>query len=298
MSERVPPHTEPDYEPAYPVPPEPRFLPGTTIEIVRAIVLPGPPRHVLFDFDGTLSLIREGWPEIMVPMMVEELLATGTSETAAELERYCREFVMRLNGKQTIYQMIRLAEEVERRGGRPRDPVEYKREYHRRLLERIDSRRRGLREGRIPPEDLLVPYSYEILQALQERGCLLYLASGTDEVYVREEAALLRIDRFFEGRIFGAVDAYQTFSKAAVIERILWTHAVGGNSLVGFGDGYVEIQNVKEAGGVAVAVASDERGRSGRPDPWKRERLIGAGADLVVPDYRDWSRLLAILHLP
>ena len=41
-----------------------------------------PPRHVLFDFDGTLSLIREGWPEVMVPMMVEVLQATGTERDA------------------------------------------------------------------------------------------------------------------------------------------------------------------------------------------------------------------------
>ena len=27
--------------------------------------------HVLFDFDGTLSLIRQGWPEVMVRMFVE-----------------------------------------------------------------------------------------------------------------------------------------------------------------------------------------------------------------------------------
>ena len=29
--------------------------------------------HVLFDFDGTLSLIREGWPEVMLPMFEEML---------------------------------------------------------------------------------------------------------------------------------------------------------------------------------------------------------------------------------
>ena len=29
--------------------------------------------HVLFDFDGTLSLVRQGWPEIMVPMFAEIL---------------------------------------------------------------------------------------------------------------------------------------------------------------------------------------------------------------------------------
>ena len=27
--------------------------------------------HVLFDFDGTLSLVRQGWPEVMVPMFTE-----------------------------------------------------------------------------------------------------------------------------------------------------------------------------------------------------------------------------------
>src|SRR6266852_8755842 len=29
--------------------------------------------HVLFDFDGTLSLIRQGWPEVMIPMFAEML---------------------------------------------------------------------------------------------------------------------------------------------------------------------------------------------------------------------------------
>ncbi len=57
----------------------------------------------------------------------------------------------------------------------------------------------------------------------------------------------------------------------------------------------MEIQNVKAVGGVAVAVASDEAGRSGKPDLWKRDRLIGAGADLVIPDYRDWAALVDYL---
>ena len=63
----------------------------------------------------------------------------------------------------------------------------------------------------------------------------------------------------------------------------------------GFGDGFVEIDNIKCVGGVAIAVASDETHRSGRPDPWKRERLIGVGADIVVPDYRHHRELLDYL---
>ena len=36
-----------------------RFLPQTSIEIVREVTLTEPPKHAVFDFDGTLSLIRE-----------------------------------------------------------------------------------------------------------------------------------------------------------------------------------------------------------------------------------------------
>src|SRR5437899_7084071 len=100
------------------------------IEVVRPNLPRGRFRSVLFDFDGTLSLIREGWPQVMIPMMVEELRATGTAETEAALAAAVEDFVMRLNGRQTIYQMMQLAEEVRRRGGQPREPLEYKHRYH------------------------------------------------------------------------------------------------------------------------------------------------------------------------
>jgi len=286
---------ERDYCPTAEVPERTQFLPGTTVEIIRPVDRAVRPQHVLFDFDGTLSLIREGWPQVMVPMMVEELLATGTDERPEALERLVFGFVMELNGKQTIYQMIRLAEEIRRRGGRPEDPLVYKKRYHARLMDRIADRREALRSGRLRPEEMLVPHAYEILDLLQQRGAVLYLASGTDEHYVVEEAQLLGLDRYFGPRIYGARDDYKTFSKARVIGRILEEHRVGGSSLVGFGDGYVEIQNIKEAGGAAVAVASDEAGRSGQPDAWKRERLIGVGADIVIPDYRHGRQLVAYL---
>ncbi len=272
-----------------------RFLPGSSVEIIREPVRRRPPEHVLFDFDGTLSLIREGWPQVMVPMMVEILQATGTDETPARLHDLAFEFVMQLNGKQTIYQMIRLAEEVRKRGGTPEEPIEYKRKYHDRLMERIAGRREALRSGDVPREQMLVPYSLEILEALRQRNVGLYLASGTDQQYVLDEARLLGLDECFGSKIYGALDDYKTFSKAKVIERILTENEVDGASLVGFGDGYVEIQNVKSVGGTAVAVASDEAGRSGKPDAWKRDRLIGVGADMVIPDFRDWRPLIAYL---
>jgi phosphoglycolate phosphatase-like HAD superfamily hydrolase len=286
---------EEDYRPVVAKAAAGRFLPGSSIEIIRELGSRQPLRHVLFDFDGTLSLIREGWMNVMVPMMVETLAATGTRESAHTLGEMVREFVMELTGKQTIYQMMRLAEEVTKRGGTPQEPIVYKQIYHDRLMERIADRREALRSGRASPEEMLVPSSRPLLDGLRRQGVELYVASGTDEPYVMEEVRLLGLDEYFGPHVYGARDDYRTFSKAMVIDRILKENHVPGAQLLGFGDGYVEIQNIKAVGGVAVAVASDEAQRSGKPDAWKRERLIGAGADLVVPDYQDYQPLLAYL---
>ncbi|MCD6338408.1 MAG: HAD family hydrolase [Verrucomicrobia bacterium] len=255
-------------------------------------------RHVLFDFDGTLSLIRQGWPEVMAPMFAE-MLPPLPGESDEDRLRLAYEDIMRLNGKQTIYQMIQLAERVRERGGEPKDPLWYKREYLRRLHERIRHRIEGLRSGRIRPDDLLVYKARPFLEILRRRGFILYLASGTDEIFVKEEAALLDIARHFEPHIYGAQDDYKRFSKKMVIEHILAANRIEGRRLLSFGDGYVEIQNTKEVGGLAVAVASDEaHNGSGRVDPWKRRRLLGVGADVVIPDYRDAEPLLDYLLEP
>ena len=268
------------------------FLPGTSIEIFSDGRGESPPAYALFDFDGTLSLVREGWVDVMVPMMVEILQQAPTAESADELAAVCREFVDELTGKQTIYQMMRLAEEVRQRGGRAAEPLEYKHLYHERLMERIEGRRDRLRSGEAEAESMLVSGSLEMLQGLADRGVSLYLASGTDEAYVREEAELLKIDRFFGPHIYGAVDDFRSFSKQMVIERLLDHNEVDASRLVGFGDGYVEIDNVKTSGGLAVGVATDESARNGRTDAWKRDRLVGVGADVIVPDFGETAALL------
>src|SRR5882724_1577164 len=83
-------------------------------------------RVVLFDFDGTLSLIRSGWMNVMVPMMVEILVDLKSGETEEQLRAVVEEFVWRLTGKETIYQMIAFAEAVTKRGGKPLEPLAYK----------------------------------------------------------------------------------------------------------------------------------------------------------------------------
>ena len=240
-------------------------------------------RAAIFDFDGTLSLIREGWQQIMIPYFIEVLSKTPQKESLENIAHCVREFVDLNTGQQTIYQCISLAEEVTQRGGTPLEPVAYKAEYHRRLSERIAGRIAELKSG-ANPEQYTVPGSYRVLEMLRNRGLTLYLASGTDEVYVREEAELLQMTPYFDGGIFGAKDDYKTFSKAMVIARIIGEHKLNCPELIGFGDGYVEIENISKINGFAVGVASNESERCGI-DEWKRNRLINAGADWIIPDF-------------
>jgi len=271
------------------------YLPGSQLEVINPQVPRGNIKHVLFDFDGTISLIREGWQGVMIPMMVEILRRTpkGKREPVEEIEQEVTEFVTRLTGKQTIYQMLRLCEEVRKRGGRPLDPLEYKRMYHERLWRRIKGRLEALEAGRVHPDEMMVPGARAMLEELRALGIVCYLASGADEPHVWNEAHALKIIHYFAG-IYGALDDWKSYSKRQVIERIIHDNGLSGEGFASFGDGFVEIEETKAVGGIAIGVASNEATRTGIND-WKRKRLIEAGADLIVPDFREHKLLVAFL---
>jgi phosphoglycolate phosphatase len=269
------------------------------IEVLNPALPKGGYKFALFDFDGTLSLVRRNWQAVMIPMMVDELAATGTSESREELGEIVEDFVMTLNGKQTIYQAMRLAEEVTKRGGKALEPLAYKHRYLELLWVQIEERVVGLKNGSIPTDDLTVPGSRELLQALTDRGITPILASGTDLQFVQDEVKALKLDHFFGDRIYGALDDYKKFSKAMVIGKIVADLKASGmepRALLAFGDGYVEIEETKKAGGTAIGVASEEETRQG-VNVWKRNRLVGVGADVVVGDYRRLDELLALLGI-
>jgi phosphoglycolate phosphatase-like HAD superfamily hydrolase len=121
----------------------------------------------------------------------------------------------------------------------------------------------------------------------------LYLASGTDEKYVIQEAELLGIDGFFDS-IYGAQDDYKNFSKKKVINHIIVTQNLEGNEFITFGDGYVEIEETKSVGGIAIGIASNEAIKKGF-DQWKMKRLVEAGADIIMPDFLEYKTLLNFL---
>ena len=262
-------------------------------EIVRPDLPRGRYKAVLFDFDGTLSLLREGWPRVMVPMMVEALVRTGAGESEVELGILVEEFVMAVNGRPAIFQMARLVEEVRARGGTPELPVAYLREYHERLMRLVNERVREIHESHSPLERWTVAGSHLLLTHLRDRGLKLYLASGTDLQSVRSEAELLKLSPFFGNEIHAPDGDDTAFSKRAVIDRILIVNAIRGEELLSFGDGVVETEEVRRVGGTAVAVASEES--PGEVNRWKRDRLVPAGADVVIADYRQHEKLLAWL---
>lgn len=264
------------------------------IEQIRPGVTASKARFVLFDFDGTVSLIRSGWVDVMAPMMVEILAGLRTGETEEELRAIVEDFVALLTGKQTMYQMIELARQIELRGGRPLDPLQYKKMYLDRLHDKIRHRLEELRRGEAPPEKYLVPGVRPMIEALHGMGLKMFLASGTDQEFMRDEARLLDVERYFDGGVFGALDDYKSFSKKILIQRVIAASGCRGEDFLGFGDGYVEIENVKEVGGVAVGVATAEP-ECRHVDEWKRRRLAGVGADFIIPNFLCRQELLDVL---
>jgi phosphoglycolate phosphatase-like HAD superfamily hydrolase len=250
------------------------------IELLRPDLRRGRFRAVLFDFDGTLSLLREGWQAVMTEMMLAELSRTGGP--ADQLAAMVESIVVGMNGRPTVAQMQALSAEITRRGGRPSDPTEYASRYQDRLLRLIDGRYEDVRLGRA---DWTVPGSHAFLAELRARGLTLVLASGTEMTHVRREAELLGLSQYFDEAMYAPAGDDPCFSKRVVIEQVMAEHALRGEELLGFGDGVVETEETRRVGGVAVAVASEEPPRRA-VNRAKRDRLIAAGADLVIGDYQ------------
>ncbi len=264
-------------------------------EIINPAVRRGPFRVAVFDFDGTLSLIREGWPQIMVGRMLhhlrqQQLIREPEAECAADLER----FILALNGHPTLKQMELLAEEIHRRGGTPADPEVYLHDYLEALMAMVQQRWEKLTTGAASPADWVVPAAHQVLRHLQQRRVELYVASGTDRGHVQHEVDLLQLAPYVGGRVFAPAHNDPSFRKRDVIRQAMDEQNICGAELIGFGDGVVETQEVKRVGGVAVGVASQPAGRAG-VNAAKRETLIAAGADIIIPDYQQAEALLAWL---
>ena len=281
-----------------------RHVEGTEIEIVRPLPKNLRIQHVLFDHDGTLSTLRQGWEDVMEPMMVRAILGRLYEQAEPALyQKVCRavgEFIEKTTGVQTLSQMQGLADLVRQFQCVPAEEVldmhGYKRLYDAELMTHVRQRMVKLRAGELSAADFEIKNARRLLEALHSRGVRLYLASGTDQEHVRAEAQAMGYAPLFEGRVFGAVGDVTVEAKAAVLGRIFDEFHLQGPEVLAFGDGPVEIRLAHKRGGLTVGVASDELRRFGL-NAAKRRRLIRAGADLVVADYSQLSQLLAVLGI-
>jgi phosphoglycolate phosphatase len=265
------------------------------LEIVNPAHLRGPFRCIVFDFDGTLSLLRGNWQGLMVPMMVETLAATGSGESQRELTAIVEEFVTRLTGQPTMQQMLALCDEVEKRGRSRPDPQHYFARYLDMLISRTEARIQEVYSGKATPDEMMVPGARPLVDRLQSHGCILVIASGTELSDVQHESGVLKIDRYFGPRIFGPVQNDPRFSKERVLRQLINEHGLRGDQIASIGDGPAEILAIKAVGGLAIGVASDEVHQGGRVNQLKREHLLRAGADVIIPDYRDLASVLSML---
>jgi phosphoglycolate phosphatase-like HAD superfamily hydrolase len=263
---------------------------------VLPTLLPRPEiSHVVFDFDGTLSWLRHGWPEMMFRVF-REVYPARPAESEGAIHDLLLNLILGLNGRPTIIQMRRFAELVRERGGAAPDPEALRQEYQRRLDEAIAERSALIRSGRVGPDDFVVHGARLLLERLREKRLTPVILSSTVEERVREEARLLELSHFFGPHIYGGTGDPAAFSKLDVFMRLLRSEGISGRHLLSFGDGPVEIVNTKELGGLAIAVCSDEHHNgSGLMDPFKLRQLLAAGADAAIPDYRDAGTLLDFL---
>jgi phosphoglycolate phosphatase-like HAD superfamily hydrolase len=251
--------------------------------------------HVVFDFDGTLSWLRHGWPAIMCEVFLERI-PLKPDEARDTLAQRLLEDILSLNGKPSIFQMQLCLRQAEQRGASLLDVQELLQVYHGRLAGTIQERKEQLGQGRAVPDDFIVHGARALLENLHDRGLVLIILSGTAEPQVKEEADLLDLTRYFGRHIYGGTSDLAQSSKQAVLERVLRQENIAGRQLLAFGDGPVEIALTKAVGGLAVGVASDEeRNGSGQMHPVKLNQLSQAGADVLIPDYREPDALLECL---
>lgn len=281
------------------------YLGKSEIEIINK--WPDKPviKHAVFDNDGTISTLREGWEKIMAPVMIKAILGDKYQVADESLLKKVRlrvsQFIDNTTGIQTLMQMKMLLDIIREFGFVDDDKMlnefGYKEIYNKELLRMVKEREEKLMSGELNVDDLTLKNAIPFLKRLYDKGIRLYLTSGTDTEDVRHEAAVLGHDYLFEGRIYGAVGDLTKEAKKIVLDRIL--DSIGredAEHIITFGDGPVEIRETHKRGGLTVGIASNELRRYGLNQS-KRTRLIKAGADIIIPDFTQSDRLLELLNI-
>jgi len=281
-----------------------KYVQDTEFELCNDLVLSdlGNIKHAIFDHDGTISTLREGWEKIMEPVMIKAVLGdkykTADKTLYDSVKKRVLNFIDVSTGIQTIVQMEGLVQMVDEFDIVPKDKIldklAYKEIYNDALMVMVNKRIEKFKNGELSIDDYTVKGSVGFLKVLKEKGVKLYLASGTDRADVINEAKVMGYADLFEGEIHGAIGDISKYSKRMVIDKIISENNLNGNELLVTGDGPVEIKECHKFGGIAMGIASDEIRRYDLNEE-KRTRLIKAGADILINDFSQADSLVKLL---
>ncbi len=275
---------------------------GTNVEIIR----PFDGRNittVLFDFDGTLSRERDGWVNLMVAVNSAAMAQAIPDFSVSEAVEWVITDIEQTIGIPTYQQMKRLADEISNRGGSSLSPQRYKDIYNDALTSMVKTAHQRYSSGKLEIEDLRVPGAIELLTELEMKfgKNALFLSSGTDIKPVKESVKILGYEKFFEDRIIasGVTGNHNDCPKQMIIEKLIAERNLQPGQLLTFGDGVPEIEYTIRSGGISVGVLTPDKShyesRGHFTIEKKRERLIKAGANIVVPDFRGSAKLIEII---
>lgn len=266
------------------------------MEIIRERVGQKPIKIAIFDFDGTISTLRANWEGIMEPLMLELICPLGEGESyPQELVQKVRDYIDESTGIQTAYQMEWLKNTVESYGKNhiKEDIWWYKDQYNVRLLNMVNERMAELDNGAKTQEDYRMQGSLDFVKALHEKGVEVYIASGTDHKDLVNEVEVLGLSPYVKAAK-GAPERQFACSKEEVLGNLL--EQFPADEVVMLGDGKVEIMLGHKAGALTVGTATNETDRKGVNEV-KREKLVKAGADVIVGDFLDKEGLLKLMKL-
>ena len=121
------------------------YLPDSEIELCyrRCLSRIGKIKHALFDHDGTISTLRQGWEPVMEPVMIKAILGdeyeTAGTKPYQEVRKQVLDFIDRSTGIQTIVQMEGLVKMVDEFNIVPKEKIldkfGYKKIYNEALME-------------------------------------------------------------------------------------------------------------------------------------------------------------------
>lgn len=273
------------------------------VEILRPMPANMRITFCMTDWDGTLSLLRSGWPELMLQTAREALTEAGARGERLEglISQYGRK-VSERTGQPTIRQMMALEELIENETKVRMDRWKLKEAYNARLDALRRERIRILADDPDRRKEFLVAGAVEFFEALKERGVQIAAVSGSDHETVLADVKALGLGHLFGKSVFGydrKRHGEMGDAKESVIRAMIQKEGLAGNNLLVVGDGPIELEVGERAGGCALALVSNEgNDPTGiNTEAEKRRRLMAANPHLLIYDFGSLPELLSILEI-